>query len=151
MDDLVVFLSASLDDDERVALAATPPPWVVRGLGRHDGAAVLHDDGRRGTVGLPLGPAFMSAHGGCATADAAHVARWDPARVLAEVAAKRKILRRYQQYADRVAARAGERLTDELVGLMETAEALRRCVRDLARPLAGRPGWRPEWATEVTA
>jgi hypothetical protein len=55
-----------------------------------------------------------------------HIARWDPARVLAEVEAKRKILSMYEDY---------------------TAERrhLGPVIWALAQPYAGRPGWREEW------
>ena len=89
MDDLVGWLRAQLDDDERVARAAGGPNWRIvlipdvsgpattLELGGHDDRVILagfaDDD--------PLKPA-----------EAEHIARWDSARVLAEVDAKRRIL-----------------------------------------------------------
>jgi hypothetical protein len=122
MDDLVAWLSAQLDEDERVALACRDEEFW--GPGEDVPASA-----RR------------------------HIARWDPARVLAEVKAKREILRDYEEmYGFDLPPGVAEgrdyyeRVRDEMV-----RAALRRCVLALAQPLAGRPGWRPEWATEATA
>jgi hypothetical protein len=54
--------------------------------------------------------------------EAAHIVRWDPARVLAEVQAKRRIL-------DEFSWEAGET----------------RAIMHLAQPYAGQPGWQEEW------
>ncbi|AMM12338.1 DUF6221 family protein [Streptomyces albidoflavus] len=83
--DLIAFLRARLDEDEAVARAATAGPWVESGVGDHGwgvsfsapGSGVEADDSSQGR------------------ADAAHIARHDPARVLAEVEAKRQIVERY--------------------------------------------------------
>lgn len=82
MDELVQFLRDRLDEDERTALAATPGPWEQSGIGDYGwtvsfsrpGAGVEAEDSDQGR------------------ADAAHIARHDPARVLAEVEAKRRML-----------------------------------------------------------
>ncbi|MCX4540485.1 DUF6221 family protein [Streptomyces sp. NBC_01565] len=72
MDDLVQFLRARLDEDEQTARAATPGPWAV------DGGSVY--------VGRPINEVVDYSE------SAAHIARHDPARVLAEVDAKRQML-----------------------------------------------------------
>lgn len=88
-----------LDEDERVARAASPSPWV-----RHPNGSIRHS----GVSASKLNEAFgmyvvcsVGAHdiGRPGDADADHIARHDPARVLAEVdrgrrdiAAKRRIL-----------------------------------------------------------
>ena len=67
-------------------------------------------------------------------ADIRHVARWNPARVLAEVEAKRHILdrcTRYFQWPD-----MSRMVTDDLAAAT---------VLLLAQPYAGREGWREEW------
>ena len=77
---LVEFLNARLDEDEAIARAATDGPW--------------------GATPGPWGPeaTYLEAVDGWDFAvfetvkDARHAARHDPARVLAEVAAKRKIV-----------------------------------------------------------
>jgi hypothetical protein len=88
MDDLVEFLRDRLDEDEAAAKAAdgdeieaTPSLWGTKYLTlRGD-----HDD--RHTTELP---AELSDH----------IARHDPARILAEVAAKRQLLEKYAEVAD---------------------------------------------------
>jgi hypothetical protein len=68
------------------------------------------------------------------------VQRMSPARVLAEVAAKRAIVDSYQWHIDN----ADRPFAYERAGEMQLAE---RHVQLLAQPYAGRPGWREEWAT----
>jgi len=63
------------------------------------------------------------------TIDAMHIARWDPARVLAEVKAKRAILDEWREYP-------AER------------RHLNPVIWHLAQPYAGRPGWREQWGLD---
>jgi hypothetical protein len=79
MDDLVTWLRAQLDEDERVARAASDWPWE----------ATISSSGEQGDV-QGVTSAFEDYC--CSAEDAAHIARWDPARVLAEVDAKRQML-----------------------------------------------------------
>lgn len=66
------------------------------------------------------------------SAAAGHIARWDPARVLAEVKAKRAILAMYEDY---------------------TAERrhLAPVIWELAQPYAGQDGWQEEWQLSAPA
>jgi hypothetical protein len=75
-DSLVDWLCLQLDEDERVARAA-------QGMERDvfDGTGVIVMHATTGTRSVTLSSAV-----------ATHIARWDPARVLREVEAKRKIL-----------------------------------------------------------
>lgn len=88
MDELVQFLRARLDEDERIAKAATPGPWLVNDesfietIYARDGHTAVVAGGRWGGEA----PVFESDE------DATHIARHDPARVLAEVEAKRRLL-----------------------------------------------------------
>ncbi len=80
--DLIAFLWARLDEDEEVARAATQGDWVwsrefVTPPGYH-----------HRTVG-PLEPG-----------DAAHIARHDPSRALAEVEAKRRIVQAHAKWCE---------------------------------------------------
>jgi hypothetical protein len=111
MSDLVAWLRAQIDEDERVALAANTEEihWLAE-----YGASTTSDDSE------------------------AHIKRHDPARVLAEVAAKRALL---EECADTFELNSGEAVNSESVWL---AEAI---VKAMAQPLAGRPGWREEWTT----
>ena len=66
-----------------IARAATPGPWTIRQLGRHDQAAIVTDPGRRAAAGLPADGEFIgemrSARG---VADTIHAVRHDPENVL---------------------------------------------------------------------
>jgi hypothetical protein len=135
--ELMAFVRACLDEDERVARAANGPRWkagdgnvsegglyALRGSGDDGWSIAWFDLGTAneaddGTRQLPRWPK-MQRH---AQANADHAARHDPARVLAQVAAKRALL------AELAAA--------NMVFAM----------RLLAEPYAGRPGWREEWRT----
>src|SRR6266702_4239538 len=79
--DLAAFWAARLDEDEAAANAARAGPW------RYDGSAVI------AATGLNVTPA--GAHHSIHEDDAAHIARHDPARVLREVAADRRIMDRH--------------------------------------------------------
>lgn len=70
--DLVQFLRDRLGEDEQAARVAAPGPWAV------DGGSVY--------VGHPINEVVDYSE------SAAHIARHDPARVLAEVEAKRAIV-----------------------------------------------------------
>lgn len=84
--DLIAFMQARLAEDEavaRAAAAALAAPWRVAGC-----ACCLYGAADEG--GWRLDPCGPDLHRG---AILEHIARWDPARVLAEVAAKRAILK----------------------------------------------------------
>ncbi len=121
MDGLVTWLGAQLDDDERVACAAHANRWKA-GAGQHDDEVVIFPDHAPSGVAVAFGDR-----------NAQHIARWDPARVLAEVDAKRRIL-------DEAAA-----YSPELEHGDNGEWAFNRVVRLLALPYAGRPGYRDEW------
>ena len=87
VNDIVTFTRMNVDEDERIALAASKGPWKVNNtnypedISDADGAYVV-SGGRWG------GEASIFSD----DADAFHMVRHDPARVLREVAAKRRIL-----------------------------------------------------------
>ena len=80
MSDLITFLSARLDEDERYAKAALSSPESA-----NSGNGVRALDGK-----LAIRPSAMS------DALALHFVRHDPARVLREVEAKRRILQEHE-------------------------------------------------------
>jgi hypothetical protein len=155
VEDLVNFLRARLDEDEQVAREAsrrmrdgwTPTgehwQWVEPDRDQVltlDPVAeeCLNDYGRADLrsveeypVGSDLGdlPHFVVRSEEVRTLDAMHIARWDPARVLAEVEAKRRML-------DELAALDG----DPVNGL-----AITRMVHLLTLPYAEHPDHRTEW------
>jgi hypothetical protein len=153
MDDLVAFLRARLDEDEAAAAAAqqeTTGCWTARETD-WGGGSVVEDGG--GALILPT--AANDVH-------YPHVARHDPARVLAEVEAKRKIVDAYlppgadphpglpcinyegQDPAQYDEYGACERHWQASKTLLHEDFVLRL----LALPYAGHPGYRPEWAPE---
>nr|MDT0658045.1 DUF6221 family protein [Micromonospora sp. DSM 115978] len=121
-DDLTAWLREQLDEDERVARAAGAK-WYT------DSDGNIREDAPDGTSPYV---ACGSYGGGLEDAYQAHIARHDPARVLAEVAAKRAILDDCAEYVNDGTVAA----TDGLAG---------RTLIALAQPYADRPGWREEW------
>ena len=120
MDDLIAFLRTRLDEDEAVAKAADMPGVHPRGpWQRYDNGRI--EDARGYTVAKAR------------PESSEHIARWDPARVLAEVDAKRRIL----DWCERMAH------VDGYGGLM--ARDARMIRRLLAQPYAEHPDYRPEW------
>ncbi len=82
MADLIEYLRERLDEDEAMARAAlTSDRWQA------DEGCVYADEEILHRAGEP--------YAGIQVLVAEHVARWDPARVLAEVAAKRRIVNAY--------------------------------------------------------
>ncbi|MYS91450.1 hypothetical protein GTY47_17700 [Streptomyces sp. SID5464] len=146
--EFVQWLRAQLDEDERVARAATLGPWVQSGIG---------DYGWTVDFGRP-GAGVETADTEQGLADADFIAVHNPARVLREIDAKRRILDLYATAVeDRLALRARMREVihsdaDEFgrlhlqeSELIKTAECLAPVTRLLALPYADRPGYREEW------
>jgi hypothetical protein len=115
MDDLVQFLRARLDDDAATATAAGGGPWTdEEGFADVDPWFEL--------------PAEL----------ANHALRHDPARVLAEVDAKRQILDGYAQLHT-----SRDRLHDTALHLQH--HVLGSVVRLLALPYADHPDYQDAW------
>ncbi len=129
MDDLVQWLRAMLDDDEQIARRATA---------RQPGGEswVYGSEGVRASSGLGVATRAVPVHG-------EHIARHDPARVLREIEAKRRILNeivpRMNQMDDQLEAEFG---TPSNPDPYESENLLRL----LALPYADRPNYREEWA-----
>lgn len=148
MDELVRWLGEQLDQDERIAQAATLGPWVQSGIGEYGWTV---DFGRPGA-----GVETEDSEQGLADAD--FIAAHNPARVLRELGAKRQTLALYTgALEEREALRARmrkvidsdpnefRRLHAQESDLIETARRLAPVVRLLALPYADRPGYRKEW------
>lgn len=152
-DEIVAFIEARLAEDERIARAATAAPWLI-----DEG-----DEVPAHSLTIKGGPDQIPTVPGHETVvyseyiwdetrpDFAHIARWDPARVLREVAAKRGILTRYQN-----AMRGLDTLENSdpqppgpvISGrdlLRTNVAALRIAVRLLAAAYADHPDYREEW------
>jgi hypothetical protein len=87
--DLAAFLLARIEEDEAVARAATPGPWRVDS---EDYAEAILADGAIPTYVLSGGRWGGEASVFDATEDALHIARHDPARVLAQCTALRAVV-----------------------------------------------------------
>ena len=123
---LTEFLLARIAEDEAVARAATPGPWRVCAEGS-EGSRIAPEGGTKRERSRFLG----IMNGRVQPEDgrnAAHIARHDPARVLAECAAKRRIVEGMQPFGpiDDINA-------EEIFAL-------------LALPYADHPDYRQEWA-----
>lgn len=138
MDDLVQWLRAQLNEDERIAKAATPGPWWVdssihtESINAGDGTSVIG-----GARWGDEASVFESDE------DAAHIAAHDPARVLREIDAKRGIVDRYE-FACREAAQPGI-AEEERETRIQAAAAFQSSVCLLAVPYDGRPGYLESW------
>ncbi len=87
---LAEFLLARIAEDEEVAKRAAfgyGPAWMSE-TDDAEGWSVVHADGQRDMVGCEDGDVIR------------HIARHDPARVLAECDAKRRIVEEWQAAAD---------------------------------------------------
>lgn len=129
MVDLVEWLLAQLDEDGRIARAATPGPWTQSGIGEYGwgvsfsrpGAGVEAEDSEQGR------------------ADAEHIAAHDPARVLREIEAKRGVVARYEFARHEAAALdIGE---EERKTRIASAAAFQSCVLLIAGTFEDRPGY----------
>src|SRR5690348_9322045 len=93
--ELTEFLRARLDEDEATAQAATAGPWSVADRGD------VMVTGSEDAYGYPhyVTCDFEGLRASVDAEDADHIARWDPARVLAEVEARRRIVERFAPIA----------------------------------------------------
>jgi hypothetical protein len=151
MVNLVHWLQAQLDEDERMARAAAEES-EGRGL---DGAWRYHDQHVEmidsHTV-VALGPENRMSPG-----VGRHIAEHDPVRVLLELNAKRQILDEYNKAVGRLEEIAAllSRLRDkdqdpyltevEWASVIHRRDTLHGVMRLLALPYADRPGYREEW------
>lgn len=136
-DDLVQFLRARLDEDERAARDAGGKPWAWE---QHYGDMCNDPTCEYGELATD-DTVLMDVHGYDVKAPwqgADHIARHDPARVLAEVDAKRQMLGGLlPELESSDGSILGEWNVDP-----DTAGALLRLV---ALPYADHPDYREEW------
>lgn len=146
MDDLTEFLRERLAEDEAAARAAAyyddgakhdvpgpPGTWVLLPDRDYFGSASVG-----GVVGPRIGYANHTILGG-------HIARHNPARVLAEVEAKRRMLRHYESAAVSLRNTApGSDLHHLMTGAVNTVRAI---LLDHAAVYSDHPGFRSEWAS----
>jgi hypothetical protein len=129
--DLVEFLRARLDRDERVAQACSGASWAASPSGR------IQVESEKGSNGQTPGNGFVAAAENGAYAE--HIARHDPARALREVAARRQLLDDYEKDAWAMGRGRGDQA-------LEAVQAARLSVlRLLALPYSAHPSYRDEW------
>lgn len=129
-DDLVAWLRAQLDEDAMFAREAVDREWFSA-----DNYVESRDGGEVARFEIK--------------ADARHASGWSPARVLAEVAAKRRIIDEHPNVNDGdcgtcVHGRWGYPTHGGSDPQLWPCDTLRL----LASVYAGRPGWRSEWAPD---
>jgi hypothetical protein len=150
MEDLIGFIKARVDDDERAAVDASQ-----QAASEHWRATELDDrsvtDPRRRRVWgvatqqeIPRALALCRADVpvGARSMLAVQIARHDPARVCREVRAKRRILDQAEyvlQEADKSAGTPAARVGEGRAGVIDFV------LRGLALPYADHPDYRPEW------
>jgi hypothetical protein len=130
--DLVTWLRAQLDEDERLAKRAAslcgchpPAPKWLFGDESTDGRIVVADEPHP-EVRRKLGRRWNGSYENMFAAE--HIARWDPARALAEVEAKRQLLD-----------------LAEFIGCADGFDVENMICELLAAPYTDRPGYREEW------
>lgn len=138
MDDLVRWFTVQLDEDERIARAATGGPWRYNPdkHWRRPGTSWFEEGVFAGAPGE--GAICVAGTGETddppSMADAAFIAEHDPARVLREIEAKREIVRQANLY-----------LCDSGPGCGYRTKHGHSVLRLLALPYADRPGYQEEW------
>lgn len=114
-DDLIEFLRAQWDEDEQTANAAAGAPPMRMILARAAGKDASHR----------------------------HIARHDPARVRADVEAKRLVLDMYENACHRAAHGPN---ADAVAAARVARSTLRGVLAALTLPYADHPDFRKEWA-----
>lgn len=132
---LTEFLLARIDEDEAAARAASPAPWSYPGIESVAGG-LLYDASRTiaqivwDNPGDHDGSIVRFLPWDESDANGAHIARHDPARVLAECEAKRRIVEKYDHARDCGQAPGGW---------------LEECVAYLAAVYADHPDYDEAW------
>jgi hypothetical protein len=127
MTDLVTWLRAQLDEDEAVAGSATSGPW-------NNDDAMSRDGVYAPAVDTWVADCRFEQMGPFALDNATHIARWDPARILAEVEAKRRILAMGDDFEIYSEPYTSQTTWERIVALMAGAYADRSGYREEWRP-----------------
>lgn len=133
--DLVSFVQARIAEDEAAARATAenyPPPWRGREVddeGDSIETNVVFDTSHRTVVWWESGSREAMDRLG------EHIAGHDPARVLADCAAKRAIVEQYRRA-----------VANQEFGRSHVVLALAAVLMQLAQPYAGHPDFAPSWA-----
>jgi hypothetical protein len=127
MDEIVQFLRERYDEEAALAEVASPGPWHAD----PESDEVLACDGITVADGFALSGRQLRA-------TTEHIARCNPARVLAEIEAKRRIVGLMASMLD---AAEGDFEVDHYGGLSAAEDTLEL----LALPYADHPDYREEW------
>ncbi|MER5213680.1 DUF6221 family protein [Streptomyces sp. NPDC002838] len=157
MDDLVRWLGEQLDEDARIARTAIDAVGPILGAGQWRYAESLADEGGRYWSITTVAPnetvptvelvgSGMSGGGVHEEALARHIVEHDPARVLREIDAKRRILALHRPVQRRSTGSGGGTVEDCQICGHFPAQYPCGTLRALALPYADRPGYRAEWA-----
>lgn len=135
---LVEFLRARLDEDEQTARAAVAAPWTA-----DSGSVFGGEPPNQGDFGeVHILPAASNEYDPD-EATAAHIARHDPRRVLAEVDAKRQIIREHQKLPLRLTCKTCVSWIDNEIPERRIYPC--HTLRLLALPYASHKDYREEW------
>lgn len=131
MKDLLDFIRARLDEDEAAARES-----------HYEGQRWLTEE-----EGVHRWPEDELVHMADRKADARHIARHDPARVLREVEAKWHIVRDYERAARACSDATGSELDSRgYASMCGARDALRAACAALAAAWSDHPDYRKEWA-----
>lgn len=141
--DLVEFLRARLARDEQIARACSGIPWKAAPSGTIQTDTTHTEPTHTEPIHADTAHTDGGVAGFVASAEneayAEHIARHNPSRTLAEVAARRQIIDDYEKQA--WIMDQGHR-TPELESAQAARETVLRC---LALPYASHPAYRDDW------
>ena len=143
VDDLVTWLRAQLNEDERIARTVPGPAWEHRQIrGDFDESVVFED-----YVAVADPEQDVVVFSDVSPAALAFVLRLDPARVLREIDAKRRIVDQCAYWNERAAREAVDppKYPQPGLDLGLLLDAMNPVLRALALPYADRPGFQEEW------
>lgn len=153
--DIAEFLTARYDEDEQLARHAAHiareggTRWVVSTTRYVEDYAFVSITTAPPSVIEVAGSGFDGTGGVHGLVYAEHIARHDPARVLADIAAKRRLVEGYPKLEQRIAeVRKNDPTTysydhAKFAGMREAAEAV---LLQLASVYADHPDYNPAWA-----
>lgn len=126
---LVAFLRARYDEETKTAQGATEGPWLAEFSGE-TGHCVIPADAESTREYVARTQLYARV------IDAEHIACWNPKRVLAEIDAKREILKAHGN---------GDAWCDYCAGYDDEVDDQCLTARLLALPYADHPEYRKEW------
>lgn len=129
MSDLVAFLRARLDEDEALARDAPPGPWYIGNAVDPTQPCSVHTF-----------PGVRLVADGLNWLVAEHIARQNPARALADIEAKRRLLKLHGRVGDLPFCMTCD-APSGVPGKSQGCDTLRL----LATPYAHHPDYRAEW------